>query len=128
MDKDEEFEERAAAAAEVAARLRSRGIAVTGAENSEALVDLLSAVERFEAAVEAHGGDLMVDDLKSSRPDDRHFVVPRRAHGAALPAYIGRIDEAAGPLRRHPRPPDWEAGMGGTLPALLHFSGRGLLL
>src|SRR5256884_947913 len=78
MDRyDEEAEERAAAVAEVAARLRSRGIALTGAEDPGDLADLLSAVERFEAAVEAHGGDLMVDDLKSSRPDDRHFVVPR---------------------------------------------------
>src|SRR5437588_10209125 len=106
VDKDEEFEERAAAAAEVAARLRGRGIAGTGAGNSEALVDLLSAVERFEAAVEAHGGDLMVDDLKSSRPDDRHFVVPRRAQGEALRAYIRRIDEATAKLGRHPRQPD----------------------
>jgi hypothetical protein len=99
-------EERASAAAEVTARLRGRGIAVTGAENPEDLVDLLSAVERFEAAVEVHGGDLIVDDLKSSRPDDRHFVVPRRAHGEAVRAYIGRIDEATAQLRRHPRQPD----------------------
>ncbi len=106
MDKHEAAEERAAAAAEVTARLRGRGIAVTGAENPEHLVDLLSAVERFEAAVEAHGGDLMVDDLKSSRPDDRHFVVPRRAHGEAVRTYIGRIDEATARLRRHPRQPD----------------------
>src|SRR3989449_8043913 len=27
--------------------------------------------ERFEAAVEGHGGDLMVDDLRSPEPDDR---------------------------------------------------------
>jgi len=106
MDKDEEFEERTTAAAEVTARLRGRGIAVTGAENPEALGDLLSAVERFEKAVEGHGGDLMVDDLKSSRPDDRHFVVPRRAPGEAVRAYIGRIDEATAQLRRHPRQPD----------------------
>ena len=106
MDKDEEFEERSSAAAEVAARLRSRGITVTGAENPEDLVNLLSAVERFEAAVEAHGGDLMVDDLKSSEPDDRHFVMPRRAHGEAVRAYIGRIDEATVQLRRHPRHAD----------------------
>ena len=103
---DEEAEERAAAVADVAARLRTRGIAVTGGENPGDLADLLTAVERFEAAVEAHGGDLMVDDLKSSRPDDRHFVVPRRAHSEALPAYIGRIDEATARLRRHPPQPD----------------------
>ncbi len=106
MERDEEFEERASAAAEVTARLRSRGIALTGAENPEDLVNLLSAVERFEGAVEAHGGDLMVDDLKSSRPDDRHFVVPRRARGEAVRTYIARIDEATARLRSHPRRPD----------------------
>ncbi len=106
MDKDEEFEERRSATTEVTARLRSGGITVTGADTPEDLVDLLSAVERFEAAVEAHGGDLMVDDLKSSRPDDRHFVEPRREHGEAVRTYIGRIDEAAARLRRHPRRPD----------------------
>ena len=107
MDRyDEEAEQRSAAMVEVAARLRTRGITVTGAERPEELADLLSAVERFEAAVEGHGGDLMVDDLKSAQPDDRHFVLPRRAHAEAVRAYIGRIDEATARLRRHPRQPD----------------------
>src|SRR5881409_1353506 len=115
MDRYEDFErtldphradEQAAVAAEVAARLRDRGVTVTGAERPEELADLLSAVERFEATVEAHGGDLMVDDLKSAQPDDRHFVVPRRGHGEAVRAYIGRIDKATARLRRHPRQPD----------------------
>ncbi len=106
MERDEEFEERTAAAAEVTTRLKGRGIAVTGAERPEDLVDLLSAVERFEKAVEGHGGDLMVDDLKSSRPDDRHFVVPRRGPAEAVRKYIVRIDAAAAELRRHPRQPD----------------------
>src|SRR6266850_5822511 len=105
MAKDEEFEARTAAAAEVTARLRARGITVTGAESPEDLVNLLSAVERFEAAVEAHGGDLMVDDLKSSRPDDRHFVVPRRAQAESARAYVVRIDAATDALRQHPRHP-----------------------
>src|SRR6266702_2794551 len=83
-------EERAAAVAEATARLRQRGIAVTGADRPDDLVNLLEAVERFEARVEAHGGDLMVDDLKSSKPDDRHFVLPRRGKGEGLQAYIGR--------------------------------------
>src|SRR3989449_2920574 len=98
-------EERAAAAAEVAERLRRRGIALTGAERPDDLVDLLSAVERFEAVVEAHGGDLMVDDLKSSQPDDSHFVVPRRGHGETVRAYVIRIDEAARRPPGHPRKP-----------------------
>jgi hypothetical protein len=94
------------AAAEVADRLRQRGVAVTGVERSDDLADLLSAVERFEKTVEAHGGDLMVDDLKSTQPDDRHFVLPRREHGESIRTYIIRIDQAAAGLRRHPRRPD----------------------
>ena len=97
--------ERRHVASEVADRLRHRGIVLTGSEQPDELADLLSAVERFESAVEAHGGDLMVDDLKSSRPDDRHFVLPRRAQAESARAYMVRIDEAALALRRHPRHP-----------------------
>ena len=99
-------EEQQAAAAEVAARLRGRGIAVTGTERPEDLADLLEEVERFEAAVEAHGGDLMVDDLKSVQPDDQHFVLPRRRSGESVRAFMGRITEATERLRHHPRQPD----------------------
>ena len=95
-----------AAVREAAARLRSHGVMVTGAESPDDLANLLDAVERFEGAVEAHGGDLMVDDLKSPQPDDPHFVLPRRTRGEGLRAYIGRIDEATTNLRRHPRQPD----------------------
>jgi hypothetical protein len=101
-----EDRERAEVAAEISERLRSRGVALTGAERPDDLADLLSAVERFEKAVEAHGGDLMVDDLKSPQPDDRHFVLPRRAHAETIRAYVVRIDEATAGLRRHPRRPD----------------------
>lgn len=99
-------EQQRAAAAEAIARLRDRGVAVSSGEHPDDLANLLSAVELFEAAVEAHGGDLMMDDLKGSRPDDQHFVLPRRAHGEAIRAYIGRIDEATARLRRHPPRPD----------------------
>src|SRR3989440_316910 len=105
LDPDQD-EEQARAAAEGAARLRQRGIALTGAQRPDDLADLLSAVERFQAVVEAHGGDLMVYDLKSSPSDDSHFVVPRRGHGETVRAYGVRIDEAAARLRGHPRKPD----------------------
>ena len=95
-----------AAVREVAARLRSHGVMVTGAESADDLANLLDAVERFEGAVEAHGGDLMVDDLKSPQPDDRHFVLPRREHAEAIRPYISRIDAATSGLHRHPRRPD----------------------
>ena len=106
MDRDEEFEARKTVAAEVTARLQGRGIVVTGSEKPEELADLLSAVERFESAVEAHGGDLMVDDLKSAQPDDPHFVLPRRGDDEAVRTYITRIDDATAKLRRHPSRPD----------------------
>lgn len=98
--------EEAAAAAEVVARLRRRGVTVVGGDRPEDLVNLLTAVERFEAAVEAHGGDLMVDDLKSVEPDDQHFVLPPRPPGEGVAAYVGRIYEATAGLRRHPSHPD----------------------
>jgi len=98
MAKDEERR----VAAEVADRLRRRGISLLGGDHPDDFADLLSAVERFEAAVEARGGDLMVDDLKSAGPDDPHFVLPRRAPGEAITGYIARIDVAAARLRRHP--------------------------
>jgi hypothetical protein len=105
MNSDEERDARAAAVAEVRTRLRARGIIVTGSDTPEELVDLQSAVENFEKTVEAHGGDLMVDDLKSSLPDDPHFVLPRRAPGEGVRPYIGRIDDAEEHLRHHPRRP-----------------------
>jgi broad specificity phosphatase PhoE len=89
-------------AAEVADRLRHRGITVSENERPEELADLLIAVERFEAEVRARGGDLMVDDLKSSEPDDSHFVLPARGEGEPLRDYVARIDQAAMQLRNHP--------------------------
>lgn len=94
------------AVAEIVSRLQGRGIVVSRADDAEDLVDLLTEVERFEAAVEMHGGDLMVDDLDGSQPDDVHFVLPRRTHGEALRAYMGRIEEATAKLRKHPNHPD----------------------
>ena len=95
-------EERAVANQQVAARLRRRGLDVTGQERSEDLADLFSAVERFEAVVEARGGDLMVDDLNSTEPDDPNFVLPVRKQGEALRAYIHRIEAATARLEEHP--------------------------
>jgi hypothetical protein len=96
-DRDDERQ----AMREAADRLRARGVTLTEHETAEELDGLLSAVERFEAAVEAHGGDLMVDDLKSTLPDDPHFVLPRRQPKEPASAYILRILEAADRLRRH---------------------------
>ncbi len=89
-------------AEEVADRLRRRGISLRGDERPEDLADLLAAVESFEAAVEARGGDLMVDDLNGSQPDDPHFVLPLRTAGESVRDYTARINEAVGRVRDHP--------------------------
>src|SRR5213595_3505158 len=88
---------------EVAHRLRRRGLSLGGDERPEDLADLLAAVEAFEAAVEARGGDLMVDDLQSSQPDDPHFVLPPRSADESLRNYIAQVDGATARVKEHPR-------------------------
>ena len=95
---DAESEERRGVENEVAFRLRSRGVHLTGRETDEELVALLDAVERFELVVERQGGDLMVDEPVNSdrarEPDDGRFVLPRRREGEAVNAFVVRIAEA----------------------------------
>jgi hypothetical protein len=81
-------------------RLRERGIRVTPADTDEEVADLLEAIERFEAAVEARGGDLFVDRIGSSEPEHPGFVPPERQPGESAGGYRQRIDAAAGHLRR----------------------------
>jgi hypothetical protein len=106
-------EERQAVRAEIAARLGARGVGLTGGESSEELVELLDAVERFERAVERHGGDLMVDEGPhgtTNEPDDAHFVLPKRGPHEPVASYRNRLEAAASGLRGHPRHPDHADG------------------
>jgi hypothetical protein len=89
----------------LAARLRGRGIRLTGRETSDQIANLVEAVERFERAVEAHGGDLMVDTRPAREPDDPRFVLPERGPRESVAAYLGRVDVAAEELHRQ-RPRD----------------------
>jgi hypothetical protein len=81
-------------------RLRERGIEVTPSDSDEEVADVLDAIERFETAVEARGGDLFVDRIGSSEPEDPAFVPPERQPGESASDYGRRIDAAAGRLRR----------------------------
>ncbi len=84
----------------VAATLSARGARVDSSENSEQLVQLLEAVERFENAVSALGGDRMVDDPDTPQPDDPAFVLPRRRDDESVGAYTTRVERAAQELER----------------------------
>lgn len=83
-------------------RLRERGIQVKPADTDEEVADLLDAIERFETAVEARGGDLFVDRIGSPEPQDPSFVPPERQPGERAGDYRRRIEAAAGHLRRKP--------------------------
>lgn len=92
-------EERDAVTAEVASRLRARGVLLTGTETTEQIVSLLEAVERFERAVEESGGDLMVDTRPAREPDNPLFVLPPRAADESTGTYLRRIDDATERVR-----------------------------
>jgi hypothetical protein len=81
-------------------RLRERGIEILAGDGDEEVADLLDAVERFEAAVEAKGGDLFVNRIGSPQPEDPAFVPPTRDPGENATGYRRRIDAAAAQLRR----------------------------
>jgi hypothetical protein len=78
-------------------RLTALGIALSGDESPDQITQVADAVERFEDAVEARGGDLMIDEPPSGargQGDVPDFVLPRRAADESLAAYVARLDRA----------------------------------
>lgn len=100
---DESSDEVKRASAQIAGRLRALGISLNGSERPEELVRVEEAVERFEEAVEARGGDLMVDEgpRGASEPDDPHFSLPLRDGNEPITKYLERIARATDLVRRH---------------------------
>lgn len=90
-------EERKAAKEELAGRIRTKGVRVHGNESSAELDDILTAIDEFESAVMARGGDLMSNSPDSTDPTNPEYVVPQRKAGESPTDYIGRVGEA----RRH---------------------------
>src|SRR5688500_17875351 len=93
-------EEQRHARQEAEFRLHERGIEARTGDGDEAIADLLEAVERFEAAVEARGGDLFVNRIGSTQPEDPAFVPPDRRRGESAADYRLRIETATDALRR----------------------------
>ena len=90
---------------ELAGRLETLGIRLHGTERPDELLDMVEAVERFEAAVETHGGDLMMDEGPGGRttePDDPHFALPVRGEHESVADYLGRLARATDNVGRHP--------------------------
>lgn len=90
---------------QMAGRLAARGVRLTGRERPEELVQIEDAIERFEAAVEARGGDLMMDEGPPGRtpqPDDPHFALPLRREHQSVAQYLERLARTTDDIRRHP--------------------------
>jgi hypothetical protein len=88
-------EERDGAALELAGRLRQKGVRLTGRESSGQLDDLMTAIDRFEAAVITRGGDLFVNTPFSNPPENPDFVIPLRVPGEDPEGYASRINAGA---------------------------------
>lgn len=91
---------------EVAARISARGVHLRGDETSEQLADIEEAIERFEQAVEAQGGDLMVDEPPAGQPgepDEERFRLPARSPGTSVDQYLEALARARDALRGKPR-------------------------
>jgi hypothetical protein len=92
-------EEQRRAREEAEDRLRDRGIEVHSRDADEEVGDLLDSVERFEVVVESLGGDLLVDRIASSQPDDHAFVLPVRDPDESVSDYRLRVEAATDRLR-----------------------------
>lgn len=92
-------EERADVREELESRLDARSVWLSGSESDEDIVAIMTAVEEFEAAVAAAGGDSMVDTPESSQPDEERFVLPLRRDDELVGSYLTRLERATIGLR-----------------------------
>jgi hypothetical protein len=79
--------------------LAQRGVRLFGNETDDELADLWSAVDRFESAVEARGGDTLTNAPDSSEPDNPDFVLPERQWREPVGGYVQRIRAATARLK-----------------------------
>jgi hypothetical protein len=89
-------------AAEIADRLRARGVPIRSGDTSDDLAVLLDGVEAFELAVEEEGGDLMIAeprDGKTAEPGDERFALPVRGPDESAGSYVSRLAAATRRVR-----------------------------
>lgn len=88
-------DDQARVAAEIRGNLRQRGVDVRDEESGEELVTALEAVERFERARSALGGDSMINRPGTRQPERDEFVIPQRGDDESLSQYAARVEQAA---------------------------------
>jgi hypothetical protein len=72
-------------------QLLKRDIEVPGDADAAVVVELLSAVEEFEAAVAGTGADSQTNAPDSNEPDDPSCVLPARRADESLSEYAARV-------------------------------------
>lgn len=90
--------------AEVADKLRDRGVTVLSTDTPEDIAVLLDAVEAFERAVQEAGGDLMVVEPVNGQqpePEGSPFVLPLRRENEPVERYQERLTIATRSVQRH---------------------------
>lgn len=103
---DERGPELARVDREVAGRIAAKGVHLRGNETSEQLADIDDAIERFEKAVEARGGDLMMDEPPAGRagePDQERFRLPARGPDMTVEQYVESLARAVDALHQRKR-------------------------
>ena len=88
-------DDQARVAAEIRGNLRQRGVSIGDDESGDELATLLEAVERFERARSALGGDSMINRPGSRQPERDEFVIPQRGDDESAAKYAARVDKAA---------------------------------
>jgi len=88
-------EERNGVRDELEGRLSHNGVLLSGSESDDQILAIADAVEAFEAARAAAGGDSMINTLESSQPEDLHYVLPRRRDDEPVEQYVRRVRDAA---------------------------------
>ncbi|HET9604320.1 MAG TPA: hypothetical protein VFO96_08525 [Gemmatimonadales bacterium] len=91
---------------EVAGRLATLGIELTGRETPDEVTRISDAVERYEAAVQSRGGDLMMDEPPPGsppQPDDPHFALPSRNAHESVSSYLARLERVTDEVLSHRR-------------------------
>ena len=107
--RDDDSSEITRVTGEIASRLRARGVDVYDSDSPEDVVRILESLEQFERAVEAAGGDLMMDEPPANHrgePDDPHFLLPMRAADESGSAYVQRLAATTSGIRKHKPHPE----------------------
>ena len=84
---------------ELAARLADRDLDLVGDETDEDIMDMMNAVEEFEARRARVGGDSFTNTPQSSDPDDERLVLPQRRDDEAVQHFVARIREKIAELQ-----------------------------